>query len=76
MSESEALKEAISILKFYGNIESWSTCDNHQTYTNLEYDKDLGKGDHWMCGNTNDSNVSGVRARDFLSKMLGEDYEP
>lgn len=74
MNDKLIIEKAIEVIKFYANIESWSTTDNHETYTNLEYDKDLGTGDFYTKDlNTNDSKVSGVRARKFLSEYLNID---
>lgn len=75
---NEALKIAVEALEFYADGESWSTIDHSKrptTYDRLEYDKDLGVGDFQITEDTDDSNVSGLRARKSLaeiSKLRGE----
>jgi len=74
----EALKIAVEALEFYADGESWSTIDHSKsptTYDRLEYDKDLGDGDFQITEDTDDSNVSGLRARKSLAeirKLRGE----
>ncbi len=75
----EALKIAVEALEFYADGESWSTIDHSKiptTYDRLEYDKDLGDGDFQITEDTDDSNVSGLRARKSLAeirKLRGEE---
>lgn len=74
----ESLKIAVEALEFYADGESWSTIDHSKiptTYDRLEYDKDLGDGDFQITEDTDDSNVSGLRARKSLAeirKLRGE----
>lgn len=75
----KALKIAVEALEFYADGESWSTIDHSKsptTYDRLEYDKDLGDGDFQITEDTDDSNVSGLRARKSLAeirKLRGEE---
>lgn len=68
----EALKIAVEALEFYADGQSWSTIDHSKsptTYDRLEYDKDLGDGDFQITEDTDDSNVSGLRARKSLAEI-------
>jgi len=70
--DNEALKIAVEALEFYADGESWSTIDHSKsptTYDRLEYDKDLGDGDFQITEDTDDSNVSGLRARKSLAEI-------
>lgn len=71
----EQLAPLIEALKFYADGNSWSTIDFNKhpiTYDRLEYDKDLGSGSFQINSETDDSNVSGKRAREALKKIEGE----
>lgn len=70
--QKKMLDEVEKALEFYADGESWSTIDHNKsptTYDRLEYDKDLGVGDFDINEQTNDRNVSGLRARLALEKL-------
>lgn len=70
--QKKLLDELEQALEFYADGESWSTIDHNKsptTYDRLEYDKDLGVGDFDINEQTNDRNVSGLRARLALEKL-------
>lgn len=60
--------------EFYADGNNWSTI-NHMasvvTYDRLEYDKDLGDGAFQINEETNDKDVSGMRARKALQEAEG-----
>ncbi len=62
-------------LEFYADGNNWSTI-NHMasvvTYDRLEYDKDLGDGAFQINEETNDKDVSGMRARKALQEAEQE----